>query len=1182
MLITNNAVLTLNSNTSLAGFKGVKITADNITVEAGSSISADGTGYGSCAGPGAATRCTGYGGAGAGYGGKGGNSFYNDGAGPTYGSAMEPTDLGSGGGDASFYYFPGSPGGGAIRLIVNNTFQNDGSISANGGAPAGGGGGSGGSIYVTTNNLSGSGTFTANGSGVVSGSFSGGGGGGRIAIYYQTSTFAGSSAAIGATGYNNYNGEEGTVGFFDTLNNDFYAGHFWYFQQSSNPFNFNKIVLRGARVIADDNLSFQAKVISITENSLFTVLGKGTFNTDNLTVDATSFISADGQGFGPGQGPGAGQSAVWGGAGGGYGGRGGNRYQDVGGGTTYGSAMKPVDLGSGGGNDNDGLGGAGGGALRIIVNETLTLNGGISTNAGIPTSRGGGGSGGSIYVTVKSFAGSGYFKANGSAGAISNSGGGGGGRIAIYYQNSTFNGIVEARGGIGAGTNGEEGTVGFFDTKNNDFYAGHSWYFQHDDSPFNFRQIKLNNSKVGSDDGNVFTAHEITLTGGSIVSANLSLTTDNLTIDAGSLISADGRGYGTDSGPGAGGGGAYGGAGGGYGGMGGNHYSDFGGGPTYGSETAPVDSGSGGGTGYYLPGGSGGGAIRLIVNNNFTNNGSITAYGSNASSGGGGSGGSIYVTTNILSGSGLFAASGGSADPTYSGGGGGGRIAVYAQSSTFKGIAEAKGGLGKNYGQDGTVIVPEVTLDTAIGQLIESNTSQSSLVETILSQDAAINNAAASGTLNGTLSFTPFTMVSIKTGSFAGNGFTKGQWNATLENISYQGEWKGMFFPKTAEKKIYIKGTTSGDIPGMIEGYLSESIEGSGVYDTYTATWNIAKLKNDLISGIITLSGSVAYQGSTEYPNTGIYALQSSIEGSISGVYNGPLSTVMTLVRINSPGNPYDGEGFSIISYSTQAGSGEGWTYGKLNSSQQTELKGLFTSPYLGIVSGFLDETKSPRALTLTIERPDFNSPPKADLQIARVSGPGSASPGETVNIFVEYRNDGLKSAENSSVVVYSSLAGEATTVSIGGVYDYDKQQLTWNLPSIAPQTNGFKYYKLHIPWGLTSDTVLTIFAFVFTQEGASTNLSPASFKQQPVNTLKYSAELKAQAASIEPADTKIQQEMFYYIFNKPCAQRDPDFDNIGRGQKLKTPYSGRCKRAHRSFRTGVKNSDCKDSNGLI
>ena len=200
----------------------------------------------------------------------------------------------------------------------------------------------------------------------------------------------------------------------------------------------------------------------------------------------------------------------------------------------------------------------------------------------------------------------------------------------------------------------------------------------------------------------------------------------------------------------------------------------------------------------------------------------------------------------------------------------------------------------------------------------------------------------------------------------------------------------------------------------------------------------------------------------------------------------------MTLVRINSPGNPYDGEGFSIISYSTQAGSGEGWTYGKLNSSQQTELKGLFTSPYLGIVSGFLDETKSPRALTLTIERPDFNSPPKADLQIARVSGPGSASPGETVNIFVEYRNDGLKSAENSSVVVYSSLAGEATTVSNGGVYDYDKQQLTWNLPSIAPQTNGFKYYKLHIPWGLTSDTVLTIFAFVSTQGGASSNLSPA------------------------------------------------------------------------------------------
>ena len=57
-------------------------------------------------------------------------------------------DLGSGG--ASY-------GGGAIRIVVSTLFAND-ELFSNGNSSS-----SGGSVYVTANNMAGSGTFSANG-----------------------------------------------------------------------------------------------------------------------------------------------------------------------------------------------------------------------------------------------------------------------------------------------------------------------------------------------------------------------------------------------------------------------------------------------------------------------------------------------------------------------------------------------------------------------------------------------------------------------------------------------------------------------------------------------------------------------------------------------------------------------------------------------------------------------------------------------------------------------------------------------------------------------------------------------------------------------------------------------------------------------------------------------------------
>jgi hypothetical protein len=94
------------------------------------------------------------------------------------------------------------------------------------------------------------------------------------------------------------------------------------------------------------------------------------------------------------------------------------------------------------------LGGRGGGVVRLVVGDTLTVDGLISANAvnytlgsGNPGYASGGGSGGSIYLTCATFSGttSGLIRAEGSSGDPSDTisggaGNGAGGRIAVYYS----------------------------------------------------------------------------------------------------------------------------------------------------------------------------------------------------------------------------------------------------------------------------------------------------------------------------------------------------------------------------------------------------------------------------------------------------------------------------------------------------------------------------------------------------------------------------------------------------------------------------------------------------------------------------------------------------------------------------------------------------------------------------
>ena len=81
------------------------------------------------------------------------------------------------------------------------------------------------------------------------------------------------------------------------------------------------------------------------------------------------------------------------------------------------------------------------------VGNTLVLNGTISANGTSgPGENSGGGSGGSIWLTVNFISGSGTISANGGNGTLPYGGGGGGGRIALYNNKlNTFAGTLRGQ-----------------------------------------------------------------------------------------------------------------------------------------------------------------------------------------------------------------------------------------------------------------------------------------------------------------------------------------------------------------------------------------------------------------------------------------------------------------------------------------------------------------------------------------------------------------------------------------------------------------------------------------------------------------------------------------------------------------------------------------------------------------
>ncbi len=692
----------------------------DITIEQDAGIYADGAGYPALSGPGAGWEWY----RGGSYGGRGA-----DGPDP-YGSAVMPEDMGSGGGE--------SAGGGAVFLQAAGTLTLAGQVTANG-LDTCAGAGSGGTVNVSAGTLTGTGMLIANGGASTCGN--GGGGGGRVVLYYGDGAPGVLLAASGGGG--GAVGADGTCGLFnngDPANVDFTSGPCWRFQNNdAGLVAYHDMLLSHASTTFEDGVSLDASgsvtisdgtslspfesrsgALELTCTSLTvgnansTLTGNITVHAGDMALESSCHLSADGCGYGPNEGPGG--AADWY-IGGSHGGRGGSGAEP------YGSAVAPVERGSGGGD----TGGYGGGAIRLDISGTLTIDGLVSATA--QDTCDGAGAGGSIYITANELAGMGNLIANGGNSTCGNDGGGGG-RIAVYAATGADSLTASADGGANSG---EPGTVGFFQHADDgsmfDFIAGPAWRFQTNDiEAIVYRNITIRDSAAATYESDVplsaegdflvtgaatlsvyrgeplpfaqvaFACANLTVNDGGVLIGNFAIDTGNLTIGPLSAIRADGCGYPSGTGPGAA---TNWDSGGGYGGVGGGP----GGGPTYGSDLEPVDPGSGGGTG---EGGAGGGMLRVNAANTVTVHGYLTSDGVNPGNcNGGGSGGSIYLTCNLLADTGSITANGGAAD-CGAFGGGGGRINVRYVETLYSGTLLAYGSTG---GADGTVM--QMSLPTA-------------------------------------------------------------------------------------------------------------------------------------------------------------------------------------------------------------------------------------------------------------------------------------------------------------------------------------------------------------------------------------------------------------------------------------------------------------------------------------
>lgn len=375
-----------------------------------------------------------------------------------------------------------------------------------------------------------------------------------------------------------------------------------------------------------------------------------------------------------------------------------------------------------------------------------------------------------------------------------------------------------------------------------------------------------------------------------------------------------------------------------------------------------------------------------------------------------------------------------------------------------------------------------------------------SLIQSILANKGSLENGSIHGDLSGTFNFTNFEIVTFKTGSFANNGFFKGLWNANIDDNIYDGEIQGFAIYSPTENKITLNGAVTGitGTEGLFKGTLEETLIGSSILNKFQGVWKLGKIGDLSTFAIVNLTGTLNYTESNFYPNINTTVIQSIEEGKLSGDYEENVSAAMTTVMIDDENNPYNGEGYSVTSYSSNIGQGEGWAYNKLISPGIINIIGILTTPLESIAYGELNygsqnqvqqnapaltslnngqtslaSGESSGALSLSLSRVDDNLPIAPDIKIT-ISGPGRVSPGGAFEYIIELINNGYKSATDVTLEVYLDNILIFNTASVN--YNYEDHKVSWNFKELLPRSSKQFFVKVTVPGGLEEDTKIISF----------------------------------------------------------------------------------------------------------
>ena len=693
----------------------------------------------------------------------------------------------------------------------------------------------------------------------------------------------------------------------------------------------------------------------------------------SFTINSGGSIALTGRGYTEDNGLGKGSGS----SGGGHGGAGGNGNSGSGGGT-YDVPATPANLGSGAGPTNNG--GSGGGYVKInATGGTITINTGgeirVDGSNG-STDAAGGGAGGSIYLITSTLDGCGTLSAKGGNGTT-NGGGGGGGLIAYYSDTDNFTscGTTDVSGGTGLNAGGN-GTVTYSSTlyiwdgsSSTDWFTGANW--NQDAVPGDNDDVVIDGNytnaptinaadtigslAIGQNNTSVLTfSNNITLTvGGNVTvyangtithTANSSSETHKLTISAANIdiqasgkIDASEKGYNAQTGPGYSSQycSSYGpGSGASYGGWGGCNTTN---GP-YGSESAPINIGSGGRGGYVgEAGGKGGGVIKLDVTGTLTISGTISAEGQDrpggGNGGGGGSGGSIWIIAGSLAGTtGTITANGGDSPAGGGGGGGGGRITITGYSSdNFTGTKSAYGG-----SEGGT-------RDGGAGTIYTKSSSQTN-------GDLLIKNNNLGGPDLNTLTSSSYTFdgVTVQDTGKAKTGAT-----TTLTTTTLTVQTSGVFTSQYTSTATTLTGDASGSVVTASGGSVTISnttlsnppVTNNG---TFTANGASFTLQTTFIqNGTVNFPSSdltIGNGGTLEIKNTNLTLNNLTIQsgGILTHTDNSTTETYKIVLTINQDMNinaggkvdvdqrgydRHNGTGFSS-QYCSSYGPGSGASYG--------------------------------------------------------------------------------------------------------------------------------------------------------------------------------------------------------------------------------------------------------------